>query len=160
MYCVLGNSAMSPVLEGNDLLKNRSCSALLSSVPCSPGPGASRGVAIVCCVFSAVLFLPLYPLGQSSTEAVFACCGSVWFLAWMWHVLLDVLWYVCELRSITTTAGRDDPQYFQVGRHSVSMSLGLLGEEGWLWGTEASMTGRGSATRVGAVGVSAWYKQR
>ena len=67
---------MSPVHEGNGLMKKRSYSALPCGVPCAPGPGTFGNIASLCGMCSAVLSWPLYPSGQSSAEAVFACYGQ------------------------------------------------------------------------------------
>ena len=57
-------------------MKKRSCSALQYSVSYSPGPSASWSVSSVCCVHSAIVSWLLYPLGESSAEALFACCSQ------------------------------------------------------------------------------------
>ena len=73
-FSVLGKSATFLSLKLMALWR-RGCSALPYSLPCSPGPGTSEHISSVCCVCSTVLSLPLYPLGQSSAEALFAYCG-------------------------------------------------------------------------------------
>ena len=83
---MLGKSAISPVLEGNGLMNNRSCNALPFSVPYSPGSSASGNVSNVCSMCSVVVSWQFYPLG--STEALLACVGgSVWSLALIWEDL-------------------------------------------------------------------------
>ena len=67
---------MSPVLEGNGLVKKRSSSDLLCSVPFSPGPGFSMSVYNVCCLCFVVLSWLLYLSGQLSTEVLIARCGQ------------------------------------------------------------------------------------
>ena len=77
LLCVR-NSATSPVLEGNGLMKKRFSSALLCSFPCSPGPVTTGSVSAMCCVCSADLSHLFYNSGQSSALPV---VGSVWSLA-------------------------------------------------------------------------------
>lgn len=67
---MLGKLATSLILEGNDFMKKRSCSALPYGIPCSPGPHASESVTSECSVGFALLFWPFYPSGQLSAEAL------------------------------------------------------------------------------------------
>lgn len=59
---------LTPDLEGNGLRNERSYSALLCSVPCFSGPGASPCVLHVLCYY----VLATYPSDQLSAEALFA----------------------------------------------------------------------------------------
>jgi len=68
---------MSPALEGNDLMKKRSCSTLPCNVPCSPGPGTSRSVSSVFCVCSIVLSWLLYHPDLSSEVLSLPVMGNV-----------------------------------------------------------------------------------
>lgn len=79
-FYVLGKSSMSPVPEGNSLMKKRSSSALLCSISCSPGPGAS---VYPMCAASALLFCSgCFILQASCLQGLsLPVMGSVLFLA-------------------------------------------------------------------------------
>ena len=83
-------------------MKEKSYSALLCGVLCSPGPDASGSVYNVYCMHSAVLSWPLYPSVLSSAEALFPCCGER---------LVS-----CEMRPVTTAAGTEAAQNSWVRR--------------------------------------------
>ena len=71
---------MSPVLEGNGLMKKRSYSVLLCSVSCSPGPGASECLQRVLCVLCC-FFLGCFICHASLQRLSLPVVGSVWSLA-------------------------------------------------------------------------------
>jgi len=67
---------MFPAPESNGLMKKRSCSAPLCSVPCSPEPGA-LGVSPMCDVCALLLWLSCFFLQSSHLQWLSsACCGQ------------------------------------------------------------------------------------
>ena len=119
-------------------MKKRFCRALRCRDPSSPGPGTSGSVSNVCCVHTALVSWLLCPSCPSSAEALFACVGSVWSLAWMWWVLtwcaLVCLW---DETSCHCCWNHGTPNT-QVGRWGVGRDLvwafGVGGHLCWDWG--------------------------
>ena len=71
-FSVLGKSALSPVLEGNGFIKMRSFSILQCSIPCSPGPGASK-VSSKHASCALLLCLGCFILKAGCLQRLFAC---------------------------------------------------------------------------------------
>ena len=80
-FSLLGESIMSPILEGNGLMKKMSCCTMHCTVPCLPESGTFRmsSICIVSpcyCVLATVSFHPVIYSGTLFLLfAVFGPCG-------------------------------------------------------------------------------------
>ena len=107
---------MSLALEGNALMKNKSCSALQCTVSCFLGPVASGAGSPMCVACAPVLCPGLFIQSGHLQRLSLPIVGSVWSQLGRAH-FNDMCWSVCEMRPVeAATSGTDVLQNTQVRR--------------------------------------------